>query len=393
MDFTLPEQAEAFRREVRAFLEQELPQGWAGLALGGIGSAEGWELHKRMAAKLAARNWIALHWPRAYGGQERSYYEQMVFKEEMGYFRAPGIDGWATNMLAPVLMLYGSEEQKREHLRPIARAERYWCQGYSEPQAGSDLASLQTRAVREGDFFVINGQKTWTTNAHHSDWIFMGVRTDPEAPKHKGITFILADLRTPGITIRPIMDLAGHHEVNEVFFDNVRVPTRNVVGEVNRGWYVMAALLDFERSGIGQIGGATRALEEIIEFGRTAKLDGRRLRDDPRLRHKLAELRVELEVARVMSYRIGWMQSNGQVPNREASENKLFSSEFTQRMYNVAMQMLGLYGQLPTKGKWSKLNGRVSDQYLVTVPVTIYAGSSEIQRNIIAQRGLGLPRG
>jgi len=290
-------------------------------------------------------------------------------------------------------MLYGTEEQKRQHLPGIASAEVTWCQGYSEPGSGSDLASLQTKAMRDGDDYVINGQKIWTSNAHRADWMFMLVRTDPEAPKHKGISFLLTPTSTPGFSHRPLINMADQHGFNEVFFEDVRVPVQNLVGEENRGWYVGAALLDFERSGIGQAAAARRNLDDLVEYARQAGRNGGLSGKSEAARNKLAELIIESEVGRFLAYRVGSIQARGEVPNYESSVSKGYLSELAQRVAATGVNIMGLSGVVrPESPKWTKLRGTFALAYMVTLGGTIAGGTSEIQRGIIAQRGLGLPR-
>jgi alkylation response protein AidB-like acyl-CoA dehydrogenase len=270
----------------------------------------------------------------------------------------------------------------------ISRAEIFWCQGFSEPESGSDLASLQTRAVLDGDSYVVNGQKIWTSNAHHADWIFLLARTDPDAPKHRGISFFLVDMRSPGITVQPLINMTGGHGFNQVFFDNVRVPRQNLVGEENRGWYIAATTLDFERSGINRIAAAVRVLDGLIDHVR-----GSTSLKTEAIRNQLAELKIEFDLGRMLAYRVAWMQSRKLIPNYEASMSKLFGSEVQQRLANFALNTLGLHGQLAHGSRSVLFDGRIEQYYLSTVSVTIAAGTSEVQRNIIATRGLGLPRG
>jgi alkylation response protein AidB-like acyl-CoA dehydrogenase len=296
-------------------------------------------------------------------------------------------------MLGPTLMIHGSEEQKQTHLPPIARADVQWCQGYSEPESGSDLASLSTRAVHDGDDYVINGAKIWTTLAHRADWIMCLARTDPDAPKHRGISFILVDMKTPGIEVRPIVNMAGGHEFNEVIFDNVRVPRHNVVGEENRGWYVAVTLLDFERSGIDYSAMGRRLLDEVRQYATETRRHGQPLIEIPWVRSLLAERYTECEVARLMAYNVAYLQGEGLVPNKEASISKVFGSETLQKCTNAALDILGMYGALNRAEKWAPLKGRVQEHWMVSFSHKIAAGTSEVQRNIIAGRGLGLPRG
>ena len=275
----------------------------------------------------------------------------------------------------------------------MARGEIQWCQGYSEPQSGSDLASLSTRAVVDGDDFVINGSKIWTSMAHRAEWIMLLTRTDIDAPKHRGISFILVDMKSPGVTVRPIVNMANRHEFNEVIFDNVRVPRRNVVGEENRGWYVAVTLLDFERSGIDYSANARRLLEETLQYATETKRNGKPLAETGWVRDALADRFIEVEVARLMAYNVAYMQGQGIVPNKEASMSKVFGSETVQRVTKTSMDILGMYGALDRHDKWAPLKGRIQENWMSAFSGTIAAGTSEIQRNIIASRGLELPRG
>ncbi len=297
-------------------------------------------------------------------------------------------------MLGPVLMMFGNDKQKADLLPPIAAADVTWCQGYSEPEAGSDLASLKTRAVRDGDDYVINGQKIWTSNAHRADWIFLLARTDPDAPKHKGISFLFAPMDTPGLTTRPLINMADIHLFNEVFFEDVRIPATNLVGDENRGWYVGAALLDFERSGIGSAALARRGLDELVDYCRETGGDGKPLIADQMVRNRLADIAIETELGRFLSYRVATMQAKGQVPNMEASAAKVYLSELAQRLALAGVQIMGLYGQVrPETKKYARLRGEFTMTYMTSVGGTIAGGTSEIMRNVIAWRGLDLPRG
>ena len=287
-----------------------------------------------------------MHWPKEYGGQGASPILSLIFNEEMSYHGAPGRDAFGARMLGPTLMLYGTEEQKRSFLPPVARGEVQWCQGYSEPQAGSDLASLSTRADDKGDYFLVNGSKVWTSLAHRADWMMVLVRTDIEAPKHRGISFLLVDMKSPGVEVRPIMNMAGTHEFNEVFFDDVQVPKGNLVGEKDRGWYVAVTLLDFERSGIEYAASSRRLLDDLWAFMKDSKGGASQRGDQEWISELLAQRYVETEVARLIAYRVAWMQSQGIVPNREASMSKVFGSENFQRVADTGMKVLGQYGLL-----------------------------------------------
>jgi alkylation response protein AidB-like acyl-CoA dehydrogenase len=316
----------------------------------------------------------------------------MILKEEMNYHRVLAGDQLGIDFLGPALMVHGTEEQKKRHLGPITKAEVFWCEGYSEPNAGSDLASLQTRAIEKDDHFLVNGQKIWTSYAHIADWCNFLARTDPDAPKHKGLSYFLVDMKTPGITVRPLINMAGGHNFNEVFFEDVRVPKENLVGEKNRGWYVATSVLNFERSAIEEAASLSRALDELIEYVKETRVNGKPLSKNPLVRHKLAQIAIEIEIARVLSYRVAWILNKGLVPESEASAAKLFGTELVAQAANTAMQIMGLHGQLMPGAKWARLKGQIGGWYLTCPGRLAAGGSSEIQRNVIAIRGLGLPR-
>ncbi len=390
MDFEFSNEELSFRNELSAWLKEELanrPE------KGGDDADAEWAFGLEMRKKLADKGWLTMAWPEEYGGQGVSHMMQVVFAEEMSYTRAPGRDVFGTRMMAPTLMIHGTEEQKREFLPPVSKGEVQWCQGYSEPESGSDLASLQTRAVEDGDDFIINGTKIWTSSAHRADHIMVLTRTDPDAPKHRGISFLLCDMNTPGLTVNPIINMAGDHGFNMVTFDNVRVPKKNLVGEQNRGWYVGATLLDFERSGVDYSAGGRRVLEELIAYAKDNDQNGSLIASNPIMRNRLADLAIEVDVSRLISYNIAWMQGEGLVPNKESSMGKIVGTELQQHLSETGMQMLGLHGQLEPGSKYAPMQGRIEHMYLTNVSETIQAGTSEIQRNIIATRGLGLPRG
>ena len=391
MEFKFTEQDDEFRVELRAFMKAELPDTWEGG--GRYPEDDDWDLNRVIRQKMAEKGWLTMHWPEEYGGQKASPVKSAIFNEELTYMRAPGRDIFGVRMLGPTLMIHGTEEQKRTHLNPVAKGEVQWCQGYSEPESGSDLASLSTRAVRDGDDLVINGAKVWTTMAHRADWIMLLTRTDPDAPKHRGISFVLVDMKSPGVSVRPIINMADGHEFNQVTFDDVRVPRANVVGEEDRGWYVAVTLLDFERSGIDYTASARRLLDDTREFATETKRNGQPLIEIPWVRDLMADRYIECEVARLMAYNVAYMQSQDIIPTKEASMSKVFGSETMQRATEASMDILGMYGTLGREEKWAPLKGRVQEQWMNAFAGTIAAGTSEIQRNIIAGRGLGLPRG
>ncbi len=415
-----PEEA-AWRLEVRNFIKSELPEGLRPGRGGGAAAAapampqqgeRGEEVpgNRRPEAraggagfrlaggpmgdwrqKLSSKGWVAPAWPKEYGGAGLTVMQQFILNEEFAEAQAPQLGGMGTSMAGPTIIVHGTDEQKAEHLPKILRGETQWCQGFSEPGAGSDLASLQTKAVKDGDEYVINGTKIWTTGAQFANWMFMMARTDPDAPKHRGITYFLVDFKSPGITVQPLVTMAGQAVFNQVFFDNVRVPAKNIVGETNRGWYVGTTTLDFERSGIGNAVGTRKNVERMIEFAKRDKSS--QLTTNPLVRMELTDRLVEAHVAKMLSYRVVHLQNSGMVPNHEASMAKLFSSELGQRIARTGMKVIGLHGiSWDTQSAFSPNRGQYSRSYVSSISGTIAGGTSEIQRNIIAQRGLGLPR-
>ncbi len=391
MRFNYDPDVEAFRGEVQTFINENLPPEEERMRRGMEGGFKNKEEEKAYTMgfqkKLADKGWLAMAWPKEYGGGGASHMRQLVYNEEMAYHAAP-VGNMGVAWVGPSLMLYGTEEQKNQFIPRITNADDWWCTLYSEPGAGSDLASLQTRAVRDGDDYIINGQKIWTSGGHMADWGWMAARTDPDAPKHRGITMFMLDMKTPGITARPLINMANRHGFNEIFFEDVRVPAKQVVGEVNRGWYHMAVALDFERSGIGAYAGGRRNLERLIRLAKSAP---ELLQRRPSARMELADRAIDVSVGTFLAYRVATMQARGLVPNHEASASKLFGSEMGQRIALTGMHLLGMHGELRDGSA-----GEVIDQatgYLQSASGTVAAGTSEIQRGIIATRGLGLPRG
>jgi 3-oxocholest-4-en-26-oyl-CoA dehydrogenase alpha subunit len=391
MRFTYEPDVEAFRGEVKQFLADEM--GAEGTARRGRWSdnfASHDEEYKATMAfqkKLSERDWLAMAWPKEYGGGGASHMRQLVYNEEMAYAGAPSYS-MGIAWVGPSLMLYGTDEQKKRFIPRITGADDWWCTLYSEPGAGSDLASLQTRATRDGDDYVINGQKIWTSGGHLADWGWLAARTDPDAPKHKGITMFMLDMHSPGVSVRPLINMANREGFNEVYFEDVRVPATQVVGEVNRGWYHMAVALDFERSGIQAYAGGRRSVERMVEL---AKARPELLAQRPSVRTELADRAIDINVGTLLAYRVATMQARGMVPNHEASASKLFGSEMGQRIALTGMHLLGMAGELRDGSKYEVMDQ--ASGYLQSVSGTIAAGTSEIQRGIIATRGLGLPRG
>ncbi len=406
MDWSDSPEHGAFRDEVRSFIRERFPEGYTPntrthqslepedvFGYNWVADRCSEDPARRegamaWAAALAERGWVAPHWPKEYGGAGLTVAEEHILSEEMARARVPQVNGIGVNLLGPTLIAHGSEEQRKQHLPKILSGEVAWAQGFSEPGAGSDLAALQTSAVREGDEYVVNGQKIWTTHAQYADWLFILARTDPDAPKHRGISMLLLDAKTPGITITPIEDMRGDEPFNELFFDDVRVPVANRVGEENRGWYVAMATLDFERSGIGATVKYRRALEDLVAWVRCGG-PKEKLRDS--VRHEIAQRFIEVEVLNALALRTVSMQEAGQVPNVEASVNQLFSAELHQRIASTGMKAIGTWGN-DWEHDGAPMDGFLAHKYLEAVPYTVLSGTAEIQRNVIATRGLGLPR-
>jgi alkylation response protein AidB-like acyl-CoA dehydrogenase len=388
VDFAIAEDERTFRREIREFLAAELsPEA--------VREAQSEEristAGKEFIRKLGERRWISLTWPTEWGGQGRPAMDRFVLNDELIYAEAPGAVG--TNVggriVAPTLLIYGSTEQKKEFLPRIARGEVDFALGYTEPDAGSDLASLQTRAEWDGEEFIVNGQKLYSTGAHFAGYHWLAARTDPDAPKHAGISLFIVDLHAPGISIRPLssmMDL----RTNVVFYDNVRVPRSALVGEQNQGFAIMSTALALERMFV--TGDLRRVVEELIHYAKTTTRRGQRLFDDIPVRRQLASLVTQVEIARLFSYRVAWQQSTGKHPGPEATIVKLFVTELQLRIATAAIQLLGHDGELIPGEPDAPYGGFFERFYRRSVMRNIVGGTSEIMRNVIAQRHLGLPR-
>ncbi|MBU2547911.1 MAG: acyl-CoA dehydrogenase family protein [Proteobacteria bacterium] len=398
MDFELNQDEKQLAAEVEAFLEKELPSGWLDDVVdwpGGYGTmSHVEERHEAFCRdfnrKVGAKGWHSLGWPEEYGGKN-SWVKQAVVDDLISYYRAPAY-GVARLIAAPTILNVGSDEMKKEWLPRIAGGESFFWLGYSEPNSGSDLASIRTSAVEDGDELVVNGQKIWSTGAHVSDYAWLVARTDPQAPQHKGITLMIIDNKTPGIEIRPLVNICGVHCFNEVFLDNVRVPKANVVGDMNRGFYNLMLALQFERL-VAWTGGYRRTFEELVRYARETVFDGRTLGQDTLVRDKLADLAVDIEVLQNMFWKTAWMMDHGRTPEIEASALKLFATELSRKLAGVGMDILGPYGQLGREAKWTPMTGRFGMGYLDSISGPIGAGTSEVQYQVIATRGLGLPRG
>jgi alkylation response protein AidB-like acyl-CoA dehydrogenase len=393
MDFRFTPEQEAFRAEVRSFLAETLtPEFWA---FQRARREPGWSPEFSKAA--GARGWLGIAWPEEYGGQGRGVIEQMIYMEEMAYAGAPQEHHRrAVQQVGPSIMLFGTEEQKARYLPGIARGETSFAMGLSEPDAGSDLANVSTVAVRDGDEYIVTGRKRWTSGAHYSEYLWTVTRTDPNAPKHRGISMLIIPLDADGVDVRPLLDPLGLHHFNEVFLEGVRVPVANRVGEENRGWYVNAATMDFERSGIARIASLRRVLDRALAALREAPARQRTSARHRIARAQLADLTVAVHTATVLAYRVGWLQAAGKVPNYEVSMVKNLAAETHQRIVNFAVNYHGLVGLLaPDDGGdgMDDADEPWSTAYVAAIPGTIAQGTSEVNRNVIATRGLGLPRG
>jgi alkylation response protein AidB-like acyl-CoA dehydrogenase len=390
MDLSYSPAEEGFRGALRAWLEQN-PPGPEPERLGDwVAYGKAWQ------RRLHEGGWCGIAWPKEYGGRGATLIEQVIFQEEMARAKAPMLINLAgLTMGGPVLIAHGTEAQKQRHLRHILSADEIWCQGFSEPNAGSDLAALKTRAVLDGDDFVVTGQKVWTSFARYADWCMLLVRTNPDAPKHRGITFLLVDMHSPGVTVRPLRQINGAEDFNEVFFEDVRVPRTNVVGGVDGGWDIAITTLMHERATLTfsrQLQSRV-ALSELITLARRWPMEGRPAIRHPLVRQRLAQAIIDSAAIKYTAYRSITKTLRGGIPGPEGSVEKLFWSEMYQRMLEEGLAIQGPYGQLvkgsphaPDEGAWPFL-------MLYSRGRTIAAGSSEIQRNIIAERVLGLPRG
>ncbi|MGH7948030.1 MAG: acyl-CoA dehydrogenase family protein, partial [Candidatus Binataceae bacterium] len=338
--------------------------------------------------------WVGISWPKEYGGRGASLTQQIIYGQEIARADSPQIvNGLGIMLVGPTIMHWGTEEQKKRYVPKILSADEIWCQGYSEPGAGSDVASLQTRAVEEGDYFVVNGQKVWTSDAHHADWCILLVRTDTDAPKHKGISYVLVDMHSPGVTVRPLVQITGDANFNEVFFEDVKVPKANLLGEKNQGWQVAITTLMFERSGIGGGRDMLGQVAELVSLARSIKSNGHTAWDDASVRQKLSQFACEAQALKYTSYRQLTRRLKGLPPGPEGSVLKLGSSELNLRMNKFAMEVLGPYSQMEFRSPFALDKGKWSYRMLASRALTIAGGTSEIQHNIIGERVLGLPKG
>lgn len=398
MDIHYTPEEQAFREEVRTFLKNKLPSDLSNKVK--TGKSLGKEDLVRWQKILNEQGWLAVHWPMEYGGTGWTPVQRHIYEEEAAKAGAPPTVPFGLSMVAPVIIKFGTEEQKNYYLPRILNSEDWWCQGYSEPGAGSDLAGLKTRAVREGDYYIVNGQKTWTTLGQYANMIFCLVRTDPEAKKQEGISFLLIDMNTPGITVRPIYTIEGNHEVNEVFFEDVKVPVENLVGEENKGWTCAKYLLTYERTGIAGVGHAKEALSHLKHIAWQEQKNGRPLMEDPLFRSRVAQVEIDLMAMEMTNLRVLAQAQAGGVPGAESSMLKIKGTEVRQEITDLMRRAVGPYAtpfipelfdaESDVEPVGPDYAAPLAPRYFNQRKLSIYGGSNEIQKNIISKMILGL---
>ena len=387
MNFDFTEEEKNLQKEVVAFVKQEVtPEAFDETEK--LGDIYGGPEARKIIKKIGEKGWLTPTWPKEYGGLEASEVVNYMIREEIAYHGLP-FGFVAAHMAGPTILRFGSDETKKAWLPMISSGELEFALGYTEPQAGSDLSAIMIEAKDMGDHFMVNGTKLFNTSCHLADYHWLAARTDFDVPGHKGMSMMIVDMKSDGITINPMITMAGW-QTNEVSYVNVRVPKKNLVGELNKGFYYLMAALDFER--MFPLGKYRRIFDELLQYTRETIVNGVPLSKDPIIRQKMAQLSIEIEATRLLYYQLAHILDNGGIPNYQSSMEKTFSTETAQRIVNVGMDILGLYAQLKKDSKWVKLKGQVEKNYRTSVVETIYAGTSEIQRNIIATRGLGLPR-
>jgi alkylation response protein AidB-like acyl-CoA dehydrogenase len=398
MDFRFSAEDEAFRQELRAWLQKNRPAQSSPADdrtdFMHEGSKDDWQRRLQWHRKMHSGGWVGLSWPKEYGGRGATLTQQLIYNEEMAAANTPQlVNGLGIMLVGPTIIHWGTEEQKKRYVPKILSGEEIWCQGYSEPGSGSDVASLQTRAIEEGDYFIVNGQKVWTSDAHHADWCILLVRTDPSAPKHKGISYVLVDMHSPGVTVRPLVQITGDANFNEVFFEDVKVPKKNLIGEKNQGWQVAITTLMFERSGIGGGRDLLGQVRELADLARAVRSNGKAAWDDSSVRQKISGFAGEALALKYTGFRQLTRRLKGLPPGPEGSVLKLGTSELNLKMSKFAMELLGPYAQLEFKAPFAVDRGIWSYRMLASRALTIAGGTSEIQHNIIGERVLGLPKG
>ena len=397
MNFKFSEKEEALRKEIREFVKKELPSKHPGALFEEEHYDEDWEFAMSISKKLGEKGWLTMSWPKEYGGMGASHWEHATYLEEVGYWGIPGTGMGVSGVawVGPSLVLFGSDEQKQKYMPLIAAGDPdgVWCTGYSEPDAGSDFANIRTRADKDGDEYVINGQKVWTSCAHRARYYWLAVKTDPDAKKkHHGISLFIVDMKSKGITVRPILNYVGFHLLNEVFLDDVRVPKENLVGVENKGWYQLMQALGYERGSVGIAGYAAnkRLLEELVEYTKeTGQIK------DPDIRQKLADIAVDVESMKLIAYQTIWKLEQGELPIYEPSRDKIFADNLLRKISTIGSEILRSYSTtdpMDKDYKWTKINAAIQKIYWSYPGIATAAGTNETQKNIIGQFALGLPK-
>ncbi len=389
MDMRFTPEQEAWRHEVQTFLKQEMtPEFETELESQDYTTST---ISVPFSKKLAARGWLGMSWPKKYGGQDRPFMDQAILSEEMGYFRAPtAAHSFGLNQVGTAMLYHGTEEQKLYWLPKITKQQVVFSQAFTEPHAGSDSAAIETKAVQDGDDYVLNGQKIFCTSFHRSQMMYVTTRTDPNVPKHKGISLFVVPVDAPGVSSSRGLTI-DHGRENTVFLDNVRVPATNMVGRPNQGWNVMMTALNMERTGLEPPARNKRDLEDLIEYAKTHRRHGRPIIEDPFLRHRLAECAIEIEVQRMLAWRVAYMRTKGTIGSYEASLQSMRVREFEHRFASLAMEVAGFYGMLRQGSKLAPMLGWIEKRYMNSSSQHA-GGTTEIQRNIVAIRGLDMPR-
>lgn len=393
MDLSLSPEHEAFQREVRQWLKANVPKREDGEAPMEYSDPRRVQRLKDWQRKLYQAGYVAMGWPKEFGGRGADLMCQTILNQELLLAKAPALIGMmGVQMVGPTLIQFGNGEQRQRYLPRILTADEIWCQGYSEPGSGSDLASLKTRAELVGDEFIINGQKVWTSNAQIADWMFCLVRTDPQAPKHQGISYVLIDMKTPGITVRPLVQMTGDAGFNEVFFEDVRVPRQNLIGELNKGWQVANATLAHERNMLGSTTRTQQMFQNLLHVAQTRQRYGKPASEDPVIRQRLADLMIRVETMKYHALRQLTDALHKRSSGIGASVNKLVSTELNHDIANLALDILGNYGPLARTATHVVDKGVWPYEFMFTLGMIIGGGTSQIQKNIISERGLGMPR-
>ena len=394
MDFRFSAEEAAFRDEVREFILAEIPPEirWQDRT---VYNDDLWPTVLEARKKVARKGWMTMHWPSEHGGQDCSPIVQMLYREEMAYRGVPEAISFddGPNLIGPALIQFGSESLKSAHLPSIASADTFWCQGYTEPGGGSDLASVRTTAVQDGDRYIVSGQKDYVGGGARADWIHILARTNPAAPRHRDISYFVINMDSSNISLRALDEVDGRSGMlNEVFFDDLEVPAECLVGEKDMGWYIAVSVLNRQRVGIELVGRARALLDDLAAYTKEPVGGGKAPIDNPHVRSKLGEMSMGIEACRVAAYRVAWLQHEGLDSSHEASMSRLLSAEMWRKFTDDALKVVGLYGSLEPGSSAAPLMGRLEQAYVSSVATTLHMGSSEMQRTIIARRGLGMPR-